>query len=175
MLDSILRKETLFYIPFSIDVLLCCIQFPLFVMKGPIWFANVLEGNEMNDNQKKKDDDAKDTQKLTKVPYLFLRLYDVFILCYVGYCLLMFYGCYTILIYKNELLPIFGCIQLTIIIMKLILMTRWKVDSSNAADADDVVKTNKQLQEKKDNSLWYFNLPTYGGYVVLMILEKLKN
>ena len=167
MLDTILRKETLFYIPFSIDVLLCCIQFPLFVLKGPIWFANVLEGNDENDNSKKKNDD--ETKPLTKVPDLFLRLYDVFILCYVGYCLLMFYGCYTIIIFKEELLPIFGCIQLSIIIMKLFLMSRWKQSS----DEDDV-KTNKQLQEKKDNTLWYFNLPTYGGYVILMIFEKLN-
>ena len=146
-------KEFLFYLPFSIDVLLCCIQFPLFVSKGSEWFATTLEGTTSSGKETKKK----------HVTYVFQRLYDVFLLCYSGYCLLMFYGCYTIIIYKDELLPIFGTIQLCINLMKVWLMSRWQDEQGN-----------QELQSKKDNSLKYFNLPAYGGYCFLYFLETVS-
>ena len=151
--------------------------FPLFLLKGPVWFANVLEGNDTEDGStttdKKNDDDDKKNDYHTKVPYVYQRLYDVFLLCYVGYCLLMFYGCYTIMVFNDELLPIFGCVQLSIIVMKIILMSRWKIDAETVVDSGGAKhKTNEKLQNSKDNTLWYFNLPTYGGYVLLCLLEK---
>ena len=156
MFDFVFRyKEYLFYIPFSIDVMLCCIQFPLFVLKGPEWFATTLEGAG--------DDKDRPPNKVT-VTYAFQRLYDVFLLCYSGYCLMMFYGCYTITVHNDDLLPIFGTIQFCINLMKLWLMSRWTDGHGNA-----------ELQSKKDSSLKYFNLPTYGGYCVLYFLETLAS
>lgn len=163
LLDIVFQyKEFLFYIPFSIDILLCCIQFPLFVTKGSEWFATTLaEGTTSKDGDGSKE---KPPKKVTT--YVFQRLYDVFLLCYSGYCLMMFYGCYTIIVYKKDLLPIFGTIQFCINLMKLWLMSRWNTTDENE-------NGNVELQSKKDNSLKYFNVPTYGGYCFLCFLEKM--
>lgn len=50
MLDSFLTKETLFWVPFAIDLLLCLIQFPMFAVQGPEWLAK-----SMSDRNRQKE------------------------------------------------------------------------------------------------------------------------
>jgi len=133
-----LSKETLFWIPFAVDRLLCCVQFPMFALKGADWMQGMFGGG-----------------KEGKVTPAFGQLYDTFVLCYAGYCAMMFYSCYTILAHPG-LLPTFGAVMLGVNVHKMFLVERWK----RRTIATD-------LQKSKDSSLKFFNLPCYGGYCLL--------
>lgn len=149
---NFLCKETLFWIPFAMDLLLCLIQFPMFALNGPEWMAQTMRGMEP------KKDDSK-----SAVSSDYVQLYDLFLLCYSGYCALMFYGCYTILTYPDDLLPVFGALMLAVILAKVVLILRWEQRDN---------PTNVKLQQSKHASLLYFNLPTYGGYCLLYLWEQ---
>mmetsp|Transcript_21146 Transcript_21146/g.23497 ORF Transcript_21146/g.23497 Transcript_21146/m.23497 type:complete len:129 (+) Transcript_21146:70-456(+) len=116
MIDLILRKETLFWLSFGIDVLLCLIQFPMFLWNGPQWMMDIfhVEG-------------GKDEKNKPKVTPAFCQLYDLFLVCYSGYCAMMFYSCYSIIVHP-DLLPKFGSIMLGVIFAKSHLCLNGKND-----------------------------------------------
>ena len=138
MLDSIAAyNDIFFYVPFGVDVLLCLIQWPMFAFKSPAWLLQTLAGD-----------------KAAMSPG-YLKLYDLFMLCYTGYCGLMFYGMYSIVSYP-ELLPAMAGLQVGIILMKTVLMKRLENDD-----------TGKQLRRKKDMMLYTFYLPMYSAYFAI--------
>jgi hypothetical protein len=135
------KKDAFFYVPFGVDVLLCLIQWPLFVYKGPAWLLQTLAGDKAHASPG------------------YLKLYDLFMLCYTAYCALMFYSLYTIASHP-DLLPAMACLQASTILTKMALMKKWEGREAN----------NEELRVKKDKSLYTFYLPLYACYFALLHL-----
>lgn len=156
---ELLTKETLFWVPYSVDLILCLIQFPMFAIMGPEWLAKTLSEDGEGTSIKKKDDEVKSVV----VTPAYAQLYDLFLLCYSGYCFMMYYSLYSVLAYPAELMPVFGGVMLAVNLAKLLLMWRWEKRGGG-----------KELQKSKKSSLLGFNLPTYGGYCFLYFLQWYK-
>ena len=117
----------------------------------------------------KKDDDDPKTKNIRgelTVTKSYTQLYDIFLLCYSGYCAFMFYACYTILAYPEHLLPIFGSIMFAVILAKVVLTDRWEKRDRGGGNVD--------LRNSKKASLLFFNVPMYGGYVLVFVWERLQ-
>jgi hypothetical protein len=160
-----LSKETLFWVPFSIDLSLCLIQFPMFLIKGPQWFAQVMGGGEDDDGSSKK----KKNIVVPPVDSAYAMLYDTFLLCYSGYCAMMFYGLYSVLRHPDTLLPPFAGVMFCVILAKEKLMSQWESRGKHGGDGG-----NGKLRKKKQDSLLYIYVPTYGGYCFLYALERYR-
>jgi len=138
MFDSIpTYKNVFFYVPFGVDVLLCLVQWPLFAYNGPAWLLRSLCGDA------------------THASGGYLQLYDLFMLCYTGYCGLMFFGLYAVLLHEG-LLPAMAGLQIGIITMKMVLTNKLKGRG-----------TNGELRAKKEWTLYCFYLPMYACYCAL--------
>ena len=143
-LSSIIAyKDVFFYVPFGVDILLCLVQWPMFAYNGPAWLLTTLCGEKAH----------------TSPGYL--KLYDLFVLCYAGYCALMFYGLYSLVSFP-DLLPTMAFLQAGVILMKTVLMRRWEGREG----------TNEELRSKKDASLYTFYLPMYVCYFTLRYLSQ---
>jgi len=161
---AFLTKETLFWVPYSVDLILCLIQFPMFAIKGPEWVAKTLseqDGEGGSIGSTKKDDDQ--VNHPVGVTPAYAQLYDLFLLCYSGYCFMMYYSLYSVVAYPAELMPVLGSVMLVVNVAKVLLMWRWEKRVGG-----------KALQKSKKNSLFSFNLPTYGGYCLVCFLQWYK-
>jgi len=143
MLETLVAyKDAFFYVPFGVDVLLCLVQWPMFAYCGPDWLLKTLAGEKAHSSPG------------------YVQLYDLFMLCYTGYCFMFFYGLYTVVNHQH-LVPVMACVQAGIIFMKMLFMFRM-TSRGKAADPD--------LVTKKDTSLYIFYLPLYTCYFALQYL-----
>ena len=134
-------KDAFFHLPFGVDVMLCAVQYPLFAWNGSNWLLKTLAGEKAH----------------TSPGYR--NLYDLFMLCYTGYCALMFYGLYSLLCF-SELVPVMAGIQVGVILMKMILVGRLRREEAS----------DSEMKAGKDASLYAFYLPLYVGYFALSYL-----
>jgi len=129
MLADLLTKDLFFYVPFGIDVLLCAIQWPMFMNAGSAGMLDMLFQGDSKD-------------KIHSSPG-YVKLFDLFMLCYTGYCAMFFYGLYSVVQHPG-LIPAMACVQTAVILAKLTMMHRWGNAEDNSARAG------------KDASLWVY-------------------
>ena len=153
---SILTKELLIYIAFTVDALNTMFSFPLFASKGPKWFLSSISET----TPKEKSDNEKDIIDLSDTDRKsFQLIWEIFMVCYEGY--FGFTISTLICIYKvPETIPIFAY---TLFLLYLYKCKAYLSTFSKIKGADP-----------KFYSIVGFFLPCYGGYCALHFFEFLQ-
>eukprot|EP01083_Nonionella_stella_P096808 272197_1 len=137
-------KETLLWTPLLVDVLLAAGTYPFFFSQG-LEVMKTMGATDAEVKKMKSDDNAR-------------ALFELQMVTYTGYCTLLFsstYCCYYYPLCRKAT----GWALFALIIAKKLAFTKFKVLNTN--------EEIRKMQEEKDASLTYFNIPFYGGYCLI--------
>lgn len=145
--------ELLFWLPTIMDSLLLVIIYGSCSCNGVTWFLQ---------QQDKKNDDANLSEE--KLPSTVHQIWEFAMLAYSAYACLLPFGVYSCIIHP-DLRPAFCFAMTVLMLIKIRFMTAQ--ERSGQEKGPDAAVGTKKGSKGALGFLFFFYLPTYGGYAII--------
>jgi len=147
--------DWLLWLPLGMDVILAVVTYPMFLVKGLSW---CLEMHEQEESATKKKDEIPSTEQLANDSRV-QAIWEILMVAYSGYVALLFLAVYHS--YQNA-----EAFAMTTSWSMFFLMLA-KIACTKQMQSLNTKFTASGQSKQKEYSLYFFYLPTYGGYAIL--------